>query len=202
MDFDTELESPNDDSESQVISGADTEMLKKAVYGYRDIFRHLIRNMVWPCGDKLRKLLQNILYVRIMETEVVAEASRINREITATRLNFVEFPAKFVVYLQARLERCSLAFAQMEKLSQKCHDQMVQLEAEFDSNIEEFVSEIEKTAEMRVRALDQYDHFAKLNQSREDFDEDYIHEWTRVAEFRRVTLWYRMSTRRDFKIFW
>ncbi|KAM9904341.1 hypothetical protein OXX69_007590 [Metschnikowia pulcherrima] len=193
MDFDTISKSLSDYSEWVLrrVSKAETEELKEIVYAYRTLFRHLIRAMVWPCGDELRKLIQKIFYVRLMETEVVAEAARINREISATMTNFVEFPAKFLAYLQARLERCSPAFECLEKLSRKCHGEMVQLETEFNSNIEKFVSEIKANAAIRVRALDLHEYFVKVFTGRDDFDEDYVHEWSRVAEYRRITLWYQ-----------
>ncbi|KAM9931098.1 hypothetical protein OXX59_000074 [Metschnikowia pulcherrima] len=193
MDFDTISKSLSDYSEWVLrrVSKAETEELKEIVYAYRTLFRHLIRAMVWPCGDELRKLIQKIFYVRLMETEVVAEAARINREISATMTNFVVFPAKFLAYLQARLERCSPAFECLEKLSRKCHEEMVSLETEFNSNIENFVSEIKDIAAIRVRALDLHEYFVKVFTGRKDFDEDYIHEWSRVAEYRRITLWYQ-----------
>ncbi|KAM9901056.1 hypothetical protein OXX79_004765 [Metschnikowia pulcherrima] len=193
MDFDTISKSLSDYSEwvLRKVSKAETEELKEIVYAYRTLFRHLIRAMVWPCGDELRRLIQKIFYVRLMETEVVAEAARINREISATMTNFVEFPAKFLAYLQARLERCSPAFECLEKLSRKCHGEMVSLETEFNSNIEKFVSEIKANAAIRVRALDLHEYFVKVFTGRDDFDEDYVHEWSRVAEYRRITLWYQ-----------
>ncbi|QBM90267.1 hypothetical protein METSCH_E05120 [Metschnikowia aff. pulcherrima] len=193
MDFDTISKSLSDYSEWVLrrVSKAETEELKEIVYAYRTLFRHLIRAMVWPCGDELRRLIQKIFYVRLMETEVVAEAARINREISATMANFVEFPAKFLAYLQARLERCSPAFECLEKLSKKCHEEMVLLETEFNSNIENFVGEIKANAAIRVRALDLHEYFVKVFTGRKDFDEDYIHEWSRVAEYRRITLWYQ-----------
>ncbi|KAM9913310.1 hypothetical protein OXX69_001719 [Metschnikowia pulcherrima] len=193
MDFGTISKSLSDYSEWVLrrVSKAETEELKEIVYAYRTLFRHLIRAMVWPCGDELRKLIQKIFYVRLMETEVVAEAARINREISATMTNFVEFPAKFLAYLQTRLERCSPAFECLEKLSKKCHEEMVSLETEFNSNIENFVSEIKANAAIRVRALELHEYFVKVFTGRDDFDEDYIHEWSRVAEYRRITLWYQ-----------
>ncbi|KAF7999574.1 hypothetical protein HF325_006250 [Metschnikowia pulcherrima] len=191
MDFETELEKLRVENQSRINSSEETEKLEKIVHRYRLIFRSLIRNMVWPCGDRLRKLLENILYVRFMEAEVVAEAARINQEISATRLKFAEAPAIFGAYLQTRLERCSLAFRRMENESKKCHDEMVQLEAGFDSNVGEFISDIKRIVAMRVRTLDYYDRFAELNQGQDDFDEDYIHEWACVAEYRRITLWYQ-----------
>ncbi|KAM9932688.1 hypothetical protein OXX80_007684 [Metschnikowia pulcherrima] len=191
MDFGTISKSLSDDIESRKVSKAETEELKEIVYTYRTLFRHLIRAMVWPCGDELRRLIQKIFYVRLMETEVVAEAARINREISTTMANFVEFPAKFLAYLQARLERCSPALECLEKLSKKCHEEMVSLETEFNSNIENFVSEIKDIAAIRVRALDLHEYFVKVFTGRDHFDEDYIHEWSRVAEYRRITLWYQ-----------
>ncbi|KAF7999869.1 hypothetical protein HF325_005718 [Metschnikowia pulcherrima] len=191
MDFETELENLSVENQLRINSSEETEKLEKIVHRYRQIFRSLIRNMVWPCGDRLRKLLENILYVRFMEAEVVAEAARINQEISATRLKFAESPATFGAYLQIRLERCSLAFRRMENESKKCHDEMVQLEAGFNSNVGEFISDIKKIVAMRVRTLDHYDRFAELNQGQDDFDEDYIHEWACVAEYRRITLWYQ-----------
>ena len=68
---------------------------------------------------------------------------------------------------------------------------MVQLETEFNSNIEKFVSEIKDIAAIRVRALDLHEYFVKVFTGRGDFDEDYVHEWSRVAEYRRITLWYQ-----------
>ncbi|KAM9922102.1 hypothetical protein OXX59_006061 [Metschnikowia pulcherrima] len=186
MDFETELENLSVENQSRINPSEETEKLE-----YRQIFRSLIRNMVWPCGDRLRKGLENILYVRFMEAEVVAEAARINQEISATRLKFAESPATFRAYLQTRLERCSLAFRRIQNESKKCHDETVQLEAGFDSNIGEFIRDIEKITAMRMRALDHYDRFAELNQVQHDFDEDYIHEWACVAEYRRITLWYQ-----------
>ncbi|KAM9904257.1 hypothetical protein OXX79_002864 [Metschnikowia pulcherrima] len=191
IDFETELEKLSVENQSRINPSEETEKLEKIVHRYRLIFRSLIRNMVWPCGDRLRKGLENILYVRFMEAEVVAEAARINQDISATRLKFAESPATFGAYLQTRLERCSSAFRRMENESKKCHDEMVQLEAGFDSNIGGFISDIEKITAMRMRALDHYDRFAELNQVQHDFDEDYIHEWACVAEYRRITLWYQ-----------
>ncbi|KAM9937042.1 hypothetical protein OXX80_003410 [Metschnikowia pulcherrima] len=191
MDFETELEKLRVENQSRINSSEETEKLEKIVHRYRLIFRSLIRNMVWPCGDRLRKLLENILYVRFMEAEVVAEAARINQEISANRLKFAEAPATFGAYLQTRLERCSSAFRRMENESKKCHDEMVQLEASFDSNIGGFISDIKRIAAIRTHALNHYDHFAELNQGQDDFDEDCIHEWACVAEYRRITLWYQ-----------
>ncbi|QBM90128.1 hypothetical protein METSCH_E03680 [Metschnikowia aff. pulcherrima] len=191
MDFETELENLSVENQLRINSSEETEKLEKIVHRYRQIFRSLIRNMVWPCGDRLRKGLENILYVRFMEAEVVAEAARINQEISATRLKFAESPATFRAYLQTRLERCSLAFRRMENESKKCHDEMVQLEAGFNSNVGGFISDIKRIAAIRTHALDHYDHFAELNQGQDDFDEDYIHEWACVAEYRRITLWYQ-----------
>ncbi|KAM9932863.1 hypothetical protein OXX80_007511 [Metschnikowia pulcherrima] len=191
IDFETELEKLSVENQSRINSSEETERLEKIVHKYRLIFRSLIRNMVWPCGDRLRKLLENILYVRFMEAEVVAEAARINQEVSVTRLKFAEAPATFGAYLQTRLERCSSAFRRMENESKKCHNEMVQLEASFDSNIGGFIRDIKRIAAMRMRALDHYDHFAELNQGQDDFDEDYIHEWACVAEYRRITLWYQ-----------
>ncbi|KAM9903791.1 hypothetical protein OXX59_001710 [Metschnikowia pulcherrima] len=191
MDFETELENLSVENQSRINPSEETEKLEKIVHRYRLIFQSLIRNMVWPCGDRLRKLLENILYVRFMEAEVVAEAARINQEISATRLKFAESPATFRAYLQTRLERCSSAFRRMENESKKCHDEMVQLEAGFNSNVGGFISDIKRIAAIRTHALDHYDHFAELNQGQDDFDEDYIHEWACVAEYRRITLWYQ-----------
>ncbi|OBA20476.1 hypothetical protein METBIDRAFT_12473 [Metschnikowia bicuspidata var. bicuspidata NRRL YB-4993] len=168
--------------------GKENRILTLIIENYLRIFLHLITNIIYPCNEKIRVLLQSIMAIKRTASELDCLGSAICDELLFISSNMDGNETIDCQYWETRIEQSRCALKTLDTRFDQLHDDLILVQKKFGHVVASIADEVSKISQMRERVWEKYLLFYTAN--RAGIVSEDIHEYTHANEYKKATTWH------------